>query len=457
MAAFDLALARVQQGSADLLVPGHINQLALQRGVKFRNTTLTPGRTLQLFVQQIAYGNVSCGSVRHLAGEEFTDAAWCQARARLPLEVIQDLPHSIVEVARQQSQAAAAQSADARFHGQRVFVIDGTSDSMPDTPELRAHYGVSSECRDGLGFPISHLLMVMDQHNGLIIDCVDSPLNTSDLSQTPPMHRHLAPGDILLADIAFAGGAHLALILQAHLPAVRPMHHRRIVDFSPHREHAHPRRGKAVNRRGKPRSRVVKTLGTDDQLVEYFKPREKPAWMSAEPWAALPESILLREIRRTVTRPGFRPICVTIVTTLLDPEKYPAEKLVELRLRRGLLETNFRHLKITLGMDVLKCKTLAGIRKERWIFIIVYNLIRRAMVRAARRQGVNIHRLSFADALAWLRWGDLEAAVELVVNPVRGPRWEPRVIKRGKKEFPYMTKPRAVLKLELREKYCVTN
>jgi hypothetical protein len=453
MAAFDLALSRVQQGTDDFLLPQRLNQLACQRGLTFRNTPLTPGRTLQLFVQQVAHGNVSCWSVRHLAGEQFTDAAWCQARARLPLEVIQDLHRRIVEVARQQSPAPAPQDPDARWHGHRVFVIDGTSDSMPDTPELRAHYGVSSECRDGLGFPISHLLIVMDHQSGVMIDCVDSPLNTSDLSQTPPLHRHLGEGDILLADIAFAGWAHLALMLQANLHAVMPVHHRRIVDFSPRREHAHPRRGKAVTRVGKPRSRVVKTLGTDDQVVESFKPREKPAWMSAEQWAALPESIQLREIRRTVARPGFRPLCVTIVTTLLDPEKYPAEELVELRLTRWIIETNFRHLKTTLGMDVLKCKTLAGVRKERWIFLIVYNPIRLAMLSAARRQGVHVHRLSFADTLAWLRWGDLEAAVELVINPVRKMRLEPRVIKRQKKEFPYMTKPRAVLKAELQEKY----
>jgi hypothetical protein len=415
MAAFDLALSRVQQGTDDFLLPQRLNQLACQRGLTFRNTPLTPGRTLQLFVQQVAHGNVSCWSVRHLAGEQFTDAAWCQARARLPLEVIQDLHRRIVEVARQQSPAPAPQDPDARWHGHRVFVIDGTSDSMPDTPELRAHYGVSSECRDGLGFPISHLLIVMDHQSGVMIDCVDSPLNTSDLSQTPPLHRHLGEGDILLADIAFAGWAHLALMLQANLHAVMPVHHRRIVDFSPR--------------------------------------REKPAWMSAEQWAALPESIQLREIRRTVARPGFRPLCVTIVTTLLDPEKYPAEELVELRLTRWIIETNFRHLKTTLGMDVLKCKTLAGVRKERWIFLIVYNLIRLAMLSAARRQGVHVHRLSFADTLAWLRWGDLEAAVELVINPVRKMRLEPRVIKRQKKEFPYMTKPRAVLKAELQEKY----
>ena len=190
--------------------------------------------------------------------------------------------------------------------------------------------------------------------------------------------------------------------------------------------------------------------------MEYFKPREKPAWMSDQVWATLPESITVREIRRKVQRPGFRPITVTIVTTLLDPEAYPAEELVELRLTRWMIETNFRHLKITLGMDVLKCKTVAGIQKERWIFIMVYNLIRIAMLRAARRQGVNVHRLSFADTLGLAALRRPERPVNLLINPLRPIRLEPRVLKRAKKEFPYMTKPRAVLKAELRDKYGVT-
>ena len=118
-----------------------------------------------------------------------------------------------------------------------------------------------------------------------------------------------------------------------------------------------------------------------------------------------------------------------------------------------MIETNIRHLKITLGMDVLKCKTLDGVRKERLIFLLVYNLIRIIMLQAARRQGVNVNRLSFADTLAWIRHGDLHHCPPLIVNPLRSGRLEPRVLKRPKKQFPYMTKPRAVLKAELYEKY----
>jgi Transposase DDE domain len=454
MAAFDLALSHVRSGSDDLLLPARVDQLARANNIVFRNTTLTPGATLRLFVQQIANGNIACAAVRHLAGEDFSDSAWCQARGRLPIELIERVHRTIVDEARRELDAVNNIGDEAyRWHGHRIFSIDGCSDSMPDTPELRDHYGVPSGCRTGLGFPTSHLLMMMDHRSGLLIDCVDSPLTTSDLSQTPAMHAHLQAGDTLLGDVAFCGFAHLALIIQANLHAVMPTHHRRIVDFAPDRVHAHPRKGKSTKRVGKPRARVLKTLGHNDQLVEYYKPREKSAWMSDEQWKSLPDSITVREIRRTVKRHGFRPMTVTIVTTLLDPEVYPAQELIDLRLTRWMIETNFRHLKITLGMDVLKCKTLQGVRKERLVFVLVYNLIRIAMLRAARTRGVNVNRLSFADTLAWVRYGDISACPILIVNPLRPGRLEPRVIKRQKKEFPYMTSPRADLKAQLRAKH----
>jgi hypothetical protein len=462
MVALAQALVRIRDdGGSHLLPADQINQLAEQRGLTFRDTALTPGNTLRLFVRQVAHGNVACTAVRHLAGFDFSDSAWCQARARLPIDVIRDVHRQVLAAAgltdgeseREGERERDEGEESYRFRGHRVFVVDGTSDSMPDTPELRAHYGVPAGCRPGLGFPTSHLLMLMDHRRGLIVDCVDSPLNTSDLSQTPSAHAHLNAGDVLLGDVIFSGWAHLALLLQGKLHAVVPTHQKRIVDFAPDRPHAHPRKGKSGKRAGKPRSRVVKSLGEDDQLVEYFKPVEKPAWMDDAQWEALPESITVREIRRTVKRKGFRAITVTIVTTLLDPEAYPADELVELRLTRWMVETNIRHLKTTLGMDVLKCKTLDGVRKERLVFLLVYNLIRLVMLHAAGAQQVNVNRLSFADALAWLRLGDLRAAPSLKVNPLRAARLEPRVIKRQKKEFPYMTRPRSEYRAELRARH----
>lgn len=454
MAALDLALSRIQDDAGDFLPPGVINQLARDSGHVFRNTKLTPGNTLRLFAQQIAAGNIACSMVHHLAEDDFSDTAWCQARERLPMDVIEQVHRRFIDDTRLElDQTDNVGDGDYRWRDHRLFSVDGSTDSMPDAPALRKHYGVPSGVREGLGFPMSHLLLMMDHRSGLLIDCVDSPMNTSDPSQTPPMHAHLREGDILLGDVAFVGWAHLALISQAKLHAVMPVHQRRIISFTPHRKHANPRKGKSTGHTGKPRSPVIKTLGVEDQLVKYPKPIEKPAWMDQQQWESLPESIIVREIRRTVKRNGFRPIIVTIVTTLLDPEKYPADELIDLRLSRWMIETNLRHLKITLGMDVLKCKTVDGVRKERLMFLLVYNLLRRLMLRAARSQGVNVNRLSFADTLAWLRWGDITTMPTIKINPLRPGRLEPRVLKRAKKQFPYMTKPRATLKLELQARH----
>lgn len=463
MATFDLALARVQRGGGELLpVPDRIDQLARAGHHTFRRTLLTPGRTVGLFLRQVACGNVACSAVRHLTqgDADFSDSAWCQARARLPVELLRRVQRQIVDAAQHELDLGddIGEGSDYRWRGHRVRVIDGSSDSMPDTPPLRAHYGVPANCRAGLGFPTAHLLLLMDHRSGLLIDCVDDPLNTSDLARAPQMHAQLRAGDVLLGDVAFSGWGHLALLLRGGLHAVVPPHHLRIVDFTPGRAHAHPHRGRSGTRTGKPRSRVVAALGADDQVVECFKPAAKPPWMSDAQWAPLPGSITLREVRRTVRRHGFRPLTVTVVTTLLDAAAYPADDLIELRLTRWMVETNLRHLKVTLKMDELKCKTLDGVRKERLVFLLVYNLIRVLMLRAARRQKVNANRVSFADTLAWLRHGDLLAArgPDLKVNPLRPGRLEPRVRKRPKKQFPYMTLPRAQLKAQLRATHCDT-
>jgi len=464
MAVFTSALRSVRELTFDLLPIEALNQLARDGGLKFRQRTLPPGMTLRCFIQQVAAGNIACSAVHHLAVADFSDTAWCQARARLPITLIRTALRQVVDAARDElSQTDQVGSEPYRWHGHRVHILDGSSDSMPDTPPLRAHYGVHSACRPGLGFPISHLLFLLDQRSGLLIDCLDDPMNTHDLSQAPAMHRHLAAGDIVLGDDVFSGYAHLALVLRHNLHAIVPVHHKRIVDFTPDREHVPRHRNSKPSSRGKVRSRIVKVLGKDDQLVEYFKPISPSPWISPQQWDELAPSIVVREIRRTIQRDGFRPITVTIVTTLLDPMTYPADELIDLRLTRWMIETNIRHLKTTLGMDVLKCKTLEGVRKERLIFLLVYNLIRMLMLQAARQQRVNVHRLSFADTLAWVRLSDCccidgdEMPPRIKINPLRPGRLEPRKLKRQKKQYAYMTQPRDQFKSQLRARYCLAD
>ena len=128
----------------------------------------------------------------------------------------------------------------------------------------------------------------------------------------------------------------------------------------------------------------MKSQGHDDHVVEWFKPKSCPQWMREQPSDALPKSIVVREIRRTV---GL--VSGTLVTTLPDPLAYPAADVVDVRQRRRDVETDIRHLKQTLGLDVLRCKSKAGVRKELAVICLVYNLARVVMALVVNRWRLN--------------------------------------------------------------------
>jgi hypothetical protein len=443
MASIVAALARIKQDPLGAIKPAVVEALCDELHHDWRGRQLDPAVTVALFVQQIIAGNAPCTEVRHLAAESFTASAWCQARARLPLAVYQGMLTRVCDLAWPRTREKQH-----LWHGHRTFHVDGSTFSMPDSKELRRAFGTPYGPAAGCAFPTAHLLVMFNAATGLLIDAAAAPLNTSDVSAAAELHAHLDRGDILIGDDSFSGYAHIALLSQANLHAVVPNHHLRIIDFTPGRPHTKSS-GKDVVA-GRPRSRWIKSLGKDDQLVEWLKPHNKPAWMSDERYDALPSSINVREIQRTIRLRKGRRITVTIITTLLDPIRYPADELIELRLRRWDVETDIRQLKITMGLDVLRCKTEAGVRKELAVFCLVYNLVRVIMLEAARRQHVPVSRISFTDALKWIRHarpGD--ELPELVISPWRPHRIEPRCRKRRPKQYDLMNQPRHVLRKAL--------
>jgi hypothetical protein len=171
-----------------------------------------------------------------------------------------------------------------------------------------------------------------------------------------------------------------------------------------------------------------------DQLVEWLKPIACPDWLDDAKFAQLPDGLKVREVRYRIQRQGFRVQAITLVTTLIDAELYSVEALSQLYFARWGIETNYAHLKTTMGLDVLKCQTVAGVLKELMVFALIYNLVRLVMGHAAQRQHVAIDRISFIDALRWLATArDNELLITLVVNPHRPYRYEPRVRKRRPK------------------------
>jgi hypothetical protein len=166
--------------------------------------------------------------------------------------------------------------------------------------------------------------------------------------------------------------------------------------------------------------------------------------------AALPETLVLREVRYRLGTPGFRTREITLVTTLLDAETYSVSALAGLYRQRWQVETALLQLKTTMQMDVLHCKTVPGVLKELTVFAIVYNLVRLVMCQSATLQHLSIERISFIDALRWLGAPSTGMPLgALIVNPARPHRVDPRVKKRRPKPFPLMITPRPALRQQL--------
>lgn len=422
---------------ATALSPKSVAKICRYLEYSWRHRVLDPVTTVQVFLLQILHGNTACTALSRLAGVSFTAGAYCAARSRLPLALFEDLLERVCDALFPELQETG------RWRGHRTWSLDGSSFSMPDTPSLQAHFGQPSAQAQGCGFPVAHLLALFHAGTGLLLRVVASPLRTHDMRYAAIMHQELGEGDILLADRGFASFAHLTLLVLGKMHAVFRCHQKQIVSFRVGRKHTAQRN----SRKGLPRSRYVRRLGRWDQLVEYTKPATKPTWMDQAAWAALPQTLFVRELRYLTPQRGHRTRVITLVTTLLDPDAYPARELAQLYLSRWQIEVNLRHLKITMGMEVLHCKSVAGVLKEMHMFAIAYNLVRLVMLEASRRQHVPLDRISFIDALRWLRDAQYDTVLTaLVINPVRPNRIEPRVLKRRMKEYNLMKKPRQKLR-----------
>ena len=439
-------LGRVRQDVATLLDKEAINTACRDEKYTWKDRLLNPTKTIHLFMLQILNENTALNDLPRRSGESFTGSAFCKARKRLPLGVFQRLLRRLADTLLPHSSGAQADD-EGRWYGHRIFIMDGSSCSMPDTPELQQHFGQPGNQRPGCGFPVAHLMVLFHAGTGLLREILTSPLRTHDMSQATQLHPALQPGDIGLGDRGFCSYAHLALLKLKGVFGVFRIHQRIKVDFQPSELSAATGTGR---KRRLPR--WLHRLGAMDQLVEWIKPKKAPTWMTAAEYAKLPGHLVVRQLRYPVGRPGFRTKEVTLVTTLLDAELYPLLALAELYRQRWQAEQHLRELKTTLHMDVLKCKTLDGVLKELYVFALVYNLARVVLGAAARRQRLPIGRLSFIDAVRWLRSAKQGSALcKLVVNPDRPDRVEPRVVKRRPKEYDRMTRPRAELRRRLLE------
>jgi len=434
MASIVDAAMRVKGDLSSLIDPTIVENACREAKHEWRDRTLDPTQTLETFATQIAHGNTALAHVVRLCGGGFSEAAYCKARQRLPLEVFRSVLRTTTDLLR-----PTGQDAIGTWKGHRTFMTDGSGCDMPDTPALQLHFGQPSQQKVGCGFPVANVLTLFDASSRMLIELVISPYSTSDLSKTPKLHEHLREGDILVGDRGFGSYAHLAVLMKRGAHGVFRANGRRNLPFP---ALPGPREPQGKFRHRSERPVLVELIGPDDQVVELAKPHNRSKWLTKEEFAAIPSKLEVRVLRYRVTQKGFRSREIVLMTSLLDARKYPAEEIAKLYLARWDVEINLRHLKQTMGMGTLHCKTVDGVTKELLMFALVYNAVCAVMGAAARSQGVPIDRVSFIDALRWLRLSCQQPDLPtLNVNPHRPGRLHPRCNKRGTR-FPRLRVPR---------------
>jgi hypothetical protein len=323
------------------------------------------------------------------------------------------------------------------WHGRRVLAADGSAFSMPDTPRNQARFPQPCRQKEGCGFPVAVFVAVACLATGAIVDAFIGGGKMHDLAMFYHVRSCFAAGDVFLADRGFSSYAEMALFLADGVDSVLRLHQKRLTDF-----------------------RKGRVLGVNDHIVCWPRPKFRPKGLRPEDFELLPASLMVREIRYQVAVKGFRSREVILSTTLLDAKAYPAAELAELYFRRWEIEVDFRHLKITMQMDVLRGHSPDVVEKEFWAHLLAYNLLRRLMWESGVINGAPPTALSVKGSIQHLlsRWtlfrgrgflerlGQMLMVIALEQVPCRPGRVEPRVKKRRAKNYTLMAIPRHNLK-----------
>jgi putative transposase len=346
---------------------------------------------------------------RGLAPPTADTGDYCRARAKLSEVALRQLAVETAEELQQQAEA------NWLWKGRHAKLVDGFTFTMPDTPENQSAYPQNPAQDEGVGFPIARCVAILSLATAGVMDLAIGPYSGKETGETALLRELLDSfdeGDLLVADRFYCS-----------------------------------------------------FMGKYDHLIEWQKP-PRPKWMDKTTYAAIPEVLVLREIRFQVTEPGRRVRSLTVVTTLVDPHEYSKQDIAELYGFRWHSELDIRSIKQTLGLDHVRCKTPSMVRKELWTTLLAYNLIRTTAAAAALLHGKQPRQISFTGTCQHVlsTWMLLSTGVCPDAGSIcrtmlariatcrvadRPGRIEPRVLKRRRHRYRLMQRPRNQLRREL--------
>jgi hypothetical protein len=416
-----------------------------EEGTNSRQRVFSLRLTFECFVWQMLKPRTACREVVRAVQAHFAAAgrgrvdagtsAYIQARQRLPRQRLEKI---LRHTARQADDRVGEQG---RLNGRSVKVADCSTTQLPDTPKNQKRYPQYCGQKAGCGFPLLKFAVLFSLSSGAILRVAMSHWRFHELRLLRGLFSALDKGDILLGDRTYGEFLTLAALPKLGVDVVARMHGARKVDFR----------------------QSAKRFARQDGLFQWQKARQASVILSPAQWKAIPEQIVVRIIHfdAVVRRKKKR---ITLVTTLLDPELYPAQKLIALYARRWNLELALRHLKTSMGMELLRCQTPNTAEKELLIYLIAYNLVRCLMAETVALAGVEMERLSFKGTVDALRqytlaivstpqkgkrrrlWNQLLTTIARDLLPARPGRNEPRAVKRRPKAYQLLNKPRHILR-----------
>jgi hypothetical protein len=426
----------------DHLSEARVEAVCRRQGHHWRARIYTPWITLGIFLSQVLSKDQSCDDAvdrfqkyrynHNLPSVSSETTSYCEARSRLPEAVLWDLVGQVGKSIHHHANTSWL------FQGRPVKIADGSTVSMPDTPENQAAYPQPESQKPGVGFPIARLLVIFSLAVGTVLEAAVGPYQgkrTSELALLRLVIDRFQPGDVVLADRFFCSYWAIAALQARGVDVVTRLHQRRSADF---------RRGRR--------------LGSRDHLVLWTKPKQMPDWMTRAEYDAMPDQLTIREFHVQVADKTKRVRSLVVVTTLLDAQTYRAEAVGDLYRQRWHAELDLRSLKSHMQMDVLRTLCPAMVRKEIAAHLLAYNLIRGLMAEAARVKRIKPRRLSFTGAMHTVRsfeqehlydpsriTSDQPRLLELIGRKLladRLNRYEPRAVKRRPKPYPLLTMPR---------------
>ena len=446
----------LQEGNlpfTDVLSQEVISQALTAAGVAWKDRIYSPLVTLWVFLSQVLSADHSCRSAvarliafRISRGQEACSSrtgAYCQARERLPEKFFSAITCLAGKALNSQVDPSWL------WKGRSVYMFDGTTVSMPDTVANQRDFPQTPNQRPGLGFPIARIGAITSLSCGAILNLGFGKYagkGEGEVGILRKIWHVLSPGDILLADRLISNWTNIVMLRERGIELVSRLN-------KAHR--------KADFRKGT-------RLSKEDHLVYWRKPPSIRS-LDWESYKAMPDGFTIREVRIHIQQPGFRSKSIVVVNTILDPKEATKEDLAQLYRARWHNELDLRSVKVTLQMDILRCKTPELVRKEVWTHILAYNLIRTIMAQAAYKHGMEPRTISFSATLQSLeafqpliaymgrRGSDYRAELyHLLLDAIashrvgnRPDRFEPRYKKRRKKWFTELNVPRYEAKLAM--------